>query len=217
MEQYENNQLNNGQGAYFQGSANENVNYSNNIYQGNGQQNSYMQGGHAAMLNGKAVSTDKMAAEMEKEENVGLGILGSIGGALIGAVFMVVLYKLGRVAFYTGVIMGLCAFKGYEMLSGRKTKKGIVISIIAVLAMVYVGTRFCFALDITSAFKGYNVFEAFIEVDEKIAQFNLGDAFNEMLIQQYIFAGIGAVIAVFSKIGENKENTSQKGIGAFRK
>jgi hypothetical protein len=38
-----------------------------------------------------------------------------------------------------------------------------------------------------------------------------------MLIQQYIFVGIGAIIAVFSKIGENKENTSQKGIGAFRK
>lgn len=217
MEQYENNQVNNGQGAYFQGGANQKENYPNNIYQGNGQQNQYIPNGHAAMLNGKALTTDKMAAEMEKDENIGLGILGSIGGALIGVAFMVVLYMLGRVAFYTGVIMGLCAFKGYEILAGRKTKKGIVISVIAVLAMVYVGTRFCFAIDITSAFKGYNVFEAFVEADEKIAQFNLGDAFNEMLVQQYIFAGIGVVIAVFSKIGEAKEKKSQEGIGAFRK
>ena len=157
---------------------------------------------HGPMLNGQPMSTDKMAAEMEKQENVLLGILGAIGGALIGVVVMLLFYSLDMVSTYTGMIMAICAVKGYIILSKRVSVKGVVISAIVVLAMVYVGTRMCFALELTNIYKGYNIFEAFVEVDEKIARggADWSEAFQTMLGQQYLYSGLGVVIMVLANV-----------------
>lgn len=223
MEQNNNFQNGSFQNGNFQNSNFQNSNFQNGSVQGNTELNNnpqyinqqYMTN-HGPMLNGQPMSTDKMAAEMEKQENVLLGIIGAIGGALIGVAVMALCYYLNFVASYTGIIMGLCAIKGYEMLSGRSSVKGIIISAVVTVAMVYVGSRFCFAIALSEAFRGYNVFEAFIESGDKIAKKEIfAEAFNEILVQQYIYAGIGVVIAVASSISSRKSNS--QGIGKFKK
>jgi hypothetical protein len=60
------------------------------------------------------------------------------------------------------------------------------------------------------------VFEAFIESGDKIAKKEIfAEAFNKILVQQYIYAGIGVVIAVASSISSRKSNS--QGIGKFKK
>ena len=222
MEQNNNFQNGNFQNGNFQNGNFQNMNYQNGNIQGNTALNNDQQyagqpymASHSPMLNGQPMSTDKMAAEMEKQENAALGIIGAIGGSLLGVACMVLLYLANRVAAIAGIVMILCAVKGYEKLSGKSSTRGIIISTIVTIAMVYVGSRFCFAIALTEYYKGYNVFEAFVEAGEKIADNNMfADAFYEILIQQYIFAGIGIVLEVFS-IFSNKNG--KKGIGAFRK
>nr|MCR5773394.1 hypothetical protein [Butyrivibrio sp.] len=195
----------------------QSVSYNNTQYASGYDANGYNMNAQGARLNGQAMSVDKMAAEMEKEENVGKGILGAILGSLVGVAFMVLLSMGDRVSFYTGFIMAICAFKGYEKFSGRNSYKGIAISTIVTLIMVYVGTRLCFAIDIMQLFKGYSVFEAFIEVDDKIDKFGetWRSAFMENLVMQYIFSGVGLVVAVISGISGKKEKES--GLGSFKR
>jgi succinate dehydrogenase/fumarate reductase cytochrome b subunit len=210
------------QNGNFQNGNIQNMNYQNGNIQGNTALNNDQQyagqpymANHSPMLNGQPMSTNMMAAEMEKQENVALGIIGAIGGSLIGVVVMVLLYYANTVAAIAGIAMIICAVKGYEKLSGRFSTRGVIISAIVTIAMVYVGARFCFAIELSEYYKGYNVFEAFVEAGEKIADNNIfADAFNEILLQQYLFAGIGIVLEVFA-IFSNKNG--KKGIGAFKK
>ena len=66
----------------------------------------------------------------EKPENVVAGTVGALTGALIGGVSIVVLMLLNFFAGLSGLIMAVCALKGYEILAGKLSKKGIVISIV---------------------------------------------------------------------------------------
>lgn len=213
-------QNNNYQNNSFQNGSFQNGNFQNGSIQGNTALNNDQQyvnqaymTGHSPMLNGQPMSTDKMAAEMEKQENVLLGIVGAIGGALIGVAVMALIYYLNFFAAFAGIVMVVCAILGYAKLSGVMSVKGIIIGAIISLAMVYVGARFCFAIELSRAYPGYNVFEAFVEADEKIARNDMfADAFTEILLKQYLFAGIGVVLELFDI---RKRGTA--GLGAFRK
>lgn len=216
-----NNQYGNAQNQY----ANMKNQYGNTQSQYSNPYNQYSQdasmNNHEAMLNGQVISTDKMAAEMEKQENVGRGILGAVIGALIGVAFMVIMYLANYVSFYTGLIMGICSVYGYEKASGRFSKKGIIIGTIVSILMVYVGARLCFAIELTNYYTGYNVFEAFIEVDEKVAKHPevFSSGYYSFLGQQYLFAGLGILFSIFSNISKKKKSNGEsgKGIGAFKK
>ncbi|WP_052430676.1 hypothetical protein [Robinsoniella peoriensis] len=64
----------------------------------------------------------------EKKENIIAGIVGAFLGTLIGLLCIVVVDQLGYMASISGVVMGVCAIKGYQMLAGKMSLKGIVIS-----------------------------------------------------------------------------------------
>lgn len=215
------------QNGNFQNGNIQNMNYQNGNIQGNTALNNDQQyagqpymANHSPMLNGQPMSTNMMAAEMEKQENVALGIIGAIGGSLLGVAAMALFYYgnyYEYVNYLSGMLMIFCAIKGYEKLSGKASKRGMIISIIVTLAMIYVGARFCFAILLTQYYSGYNVFEAFVEAGEKTATNHaLARHYNEILVKQYIFAGIGIVIEVAS-IFSNKNRNGNKGIGAFKK
>ena len=225
MEQNNNFQNGNFQNGNFQNGNIQNMNYQNGNIQGNTALNNDQQyagqpfmASHSPMLNGQPMSTNMMAAEMEKQENVALGIIGAIGGSLIGVVVMALFYYgnyYEYVNYLSGMIMIFCSIKGYEKLSGKSSTRGMIISTIVTLAMIYVGARFCFAILLTQYYSGYNVFEAFVEAGEKTATNHaLARHYNEILVAQYIFAGIGIVIEIFSLVYNKNKKT---GIGAFRK
>ena len=56
------------------------------------------------------------------------GVVGALIGSLLGAASIILLSQLGYVAAISGVIMAVCALKGYELLGGKLTKKGVIIS-----------------------------------------------------------------------------------------
>lgn len=89
------------------------------------------------------------------KSNVVLGITGAILGAAIGGVLWVLVGQLGYIVGIVGFIIAALAFKGYELLGGKLTKVGIVISVIAVLLTVYFAHNIGLALDIKSAFADY--------------------------------------------------------------
>ena len=93
----------------------------------------------------------------EKPENVAAGIVGAMIGALIGGVAIILLGLLGYVASICGLIMAVCALKGYQMLGGKLSTKGIVISVIFMLIVPVVSYFIGAALSIVTEFKDYGV------------------------------------------------------------
>lgn len=69
------------------------------------------------------------------KERVVLGIIGAFAGTLIGAVCIVLLGQWGYIASISGVIMGFCALKGYQILDKGFSVKAIVICAVLMIVM----------------------------------------------------------------------------------
>ena len=149
-------------------------------------------------------------AAPEKKENVIGGIIGAFLGSLIGVAVIVLLDQLGYVAAVSGIVMGFCALKGYEILGGKLSKLGVVISVIIVILMIWVGTRASWALalqqQIYTEESAFTVFSQFDKaVDSLKAQgVDITADFTESLIMQYVFSAIGCASMMFTAFRSQK-------------
>ena len=161
---------------------------------------------------GAAVATEPVAAEpvvtaapvYVKPENVLTGIVGALIGAVLGGASIILLSQLGFIAAISGFILAVCTLKGYEMLGGKLSGLGIAVSILIMIAMVYVGDRVSWAIDIAEAF-GAGFFEAFQSVHMLISSIGgeVESSYISSLVMQYLFVAIGAVPTIVS----NRKNS----------
>lgn len=84
---------------------------------------------------------NRMSGTAARKENVLLGMIGAIFGVLIGSVLWIVIGQVGFIAGIAGFAIVFCGMKGYEILGGRVSKKGIVICII-LSCLVVLGAEF---------------------------------------------------------------------------
>lgn len=105
-------------------------------------------------------------AEIAAPENMLLGIIGALVGAIIGGLSIVLLSQMGYVASISGVVLAFCTLKGYELLGKALSKKGIVICIILMVLTPFIADWICWALVVMEAWAEYGVTftEAFVTV-----------------------------------------------------
>lgn len=133
------------------------------------------------------------APQEEVKENVFLGFIGAFVGSLIGAVCIVLLGQFGYIASICGVVMGICALKGYTLLGKRMSVKGLVISVVLMIIMVYLSNMVSYGLAVAEVY----------EVDKitgiSAVHMLLGEGAIESgyyfkdLLMLYIFTALGAV------------------------
>ena len=127
------------------------------------------------------------------KERVVLGTLGAFVGALIGTICIVILGQFGYIASICGVVMGFCAMGGYQLLGKKMSKKGIIITIVIMLVMVYVGNWFSYALAVADVAE-VDVLTAFLVTPELVSEgFIDAGAYYKDLVMLYAFMAIGAV------------------------
>lgn len=143
----------------------------------------------------------------QKKENVVGGIVGALIGSLLGVVCIVLLSQLGYVAALSGVVMAVGVLKGYELLGGKLTKKGIGIGIVIMLVMTYLGDRLDWAIKLLGegggAEAGFNLFECYRMVPSML-ELEIIDPTNYIinLAMIYVFLLLGAVPTIRSKMKE---------------
>lgn len=152
----------------------------------------------------------KAQQESQKKENIVGGIVGALLGSLLGVLSILILSQLGYVAALSGVIMAVCVLKGYEMLGGKLTKKGIAISVIIMILMTYFGDRVDWAIillrDAGGADAGFSIFECYRLVSYALAKEIIDLAsYIANLMLLYAFVALGAVPVIRSKLKEKKE------------
>lgn len=132
---------------------------------------------------------------VQKRENVITGFVGALIGALLGAGSIILLSQLGYIASISGLILAVCTLKGYELLGGKLSSKGIVISIILMFITPYLADRIDWAILIMQEWADYGVTfgEAFVVVPELLADGSIEmGAYIKNLLMIYGFALLGA-------------------------
>lgn len=80
------------------------------------------------------------------------GIIGAVLFALAGAVVWVLIYSIGYIAGLAGVLIVLAAMKGYQIFGKYLDKKGVIISIIVSLVIVFAANHISW---IVACYKAY--------------------------------------------------------------
>lgn len=139
----------------------------------------------------------------EKKENVAGGIAGALAGALIGAASIILLNQLGYVASISGFVLAFCTLKGYELLGGKLSKKGVVICIILTVITPYIADRASWALAFAQAYsdEGVGFMDWFASIEGLIAEgwIESGDYIKNLLML-YGFTALGAFSTLRSAI-----------------
>ena len=137
----------------------------------------------------------------EKKENMTKGFLGALVGGLIGGASIVLFGQLGIVSALSGLVLAFCTLKGYELLSGELSQKGILVCIAIMLVMPYLADRVSWALVLVRELE-LLFGDAFLYVHEAVAEFSLEADYWKDLLLLYIFVALGAyglVQQVFKK------------------
>lgn len=164
----------------------------------------------------RAQSSQQQIQEEQKAENIVGGTVGAFLGSLVGVLVMVILDQLGYVAAISGIVLAVCALKGYEMLGGKLTKKGIVLSALVMVIMVYVGNRITWAIAAAQQLKDYldmNIFEYFRYLPELLIMAEAKGQYFTSLAMQYLFAAVGAVPSIVSAGKNQKLKNSVRQLG----
>ena len=79
-----------------------------------------------------------MYPEIKVSENVALGLVGALIGALIGGASIIGLSQLGYIASISGVILAFCTLKGYALLAKGISTKGVILCAVLMLLTPFV-------------------------------------------------------------------------------
>ena len=142
-----------------------------------------------------------------KGENITGGLVGALLGSLVGVVRIIIFSQLGYVAALSGVIMAVCTLKGYEMLGGKLTKRGVIASCIIMFIMVLLSYQIDTAIALYSLddYKELGFFGCFRLLN--YAMFNGGidwGSYLPNLILLYAFTALGAVPTVSNTLKKHE-------------
>ncbi len=106
-----------------------------------------------------------------------------------------------RLKKISGVVLGYCTIGGYRRGAGKLSALGIAVSVVVMLAAVYLGNRMDIAIA-ASRELDLSFGQAFAWMHELVD----ADAYRSNLITLYLFSAIGAVPAAFNahKIAKEK-------------
>lgn len=151
-----------------------------------------------------------------KKENLLGGIVGALLGSLLGVACIIVISQLGYVAAISGVVMAICTLKGYELLGGKLTRKGTIISVVLMLLMTYIGDRLDWAISVmreleTDFATSYQIVPLLLQEEIIEAAPYWGN-----LLLVYFFVLLGAVPTVHNIIKNQGSESRLCRIGAAR-
>lgn len=141
------------------------------------------------------VLNQEAPAELKAPENVLMGLIGALIGAVLGGVSIILLSQLGYIASISGVILALCTLKGYELLGKSLSMKGIVVCVILMLITPFVADWIDWAIYLMRELPDYGltIVDACIMMGEMMAEgyVDLFEYFKN-LGMIYLFVALGA-------------------------
>lgn len=95
--------------------------------------------------------------EVKAPENVPLGLIGALVGAILGGASIILLSQLGYIASISGFILAICTLKGYELLGKRLSRKGIILCVILMIVTPFVADWIDWAIFLMKDYPEYDL------------------------------------------------------------
>lgn len=145
-----------------------------------------------------------VSEHQQKKENVLGGLVGALLGSLIGVASIVLLSQLGYVAALSGLLMAICTLKGYELLAGKLSTKGIIISSVLMIVMTLLGDQVDWAIIVARELE-VDFFTAF-RIFPELLSYEVIDmgAYVGNLVMLYLFGLLGAVPTIINAFKNRK-------------
>lgn len=155
-----------------------------------------------------ATAEPQTVALEQVEGNLIAGIVGAILGSLIGCILWVIIYNLGYIAGIAGLAIGVCAFKGYELLGKRLDVKATIITLIIMILMIFFANRLAWGIDAYNALKDYDwtFSEVFQNLDYIIEESDLTMYYYKDLIVGYLLTALSSYKFVINAFKAAKAN-----------
>lgn len=168
-------------------------------------------GGRVAVLCPRCMEQMAQSAKENQKAapgNLPAGIVGAVLFSLAGVALWVVVNRLGYVAAICGLVLMVCAFKGYEIFGKKIDMPGIIASVVVALLMGLVSQYICIGLDAYEVFSEYgiSVMECMRAVPALLADPEMGllGAYLPDLLMGYAFMAIGSFSFVRNAIAAQK-------------
>lgn len=151
-------------------------------------------------------SVNGQAVKPVGKENVALGILGALLLSLVGAVLYFAVYQIGVIAAVCGLAIFLLANFGYVKFSkaGTLTTKGIIVSAIITLLMIFFAEYFCLSFEIYKVYKtdyDINIFDAMGVTSSFLEDKDILTGFIKDLAIAYVLS----IVAIVSEIAKRRK------------
>ena len=134
--------------------------------------------------------------EVKAPENVFLGLIGALIGAILGGASIILLSQMGYIASISGVILAFCTLMGYRLLGKQLSTKGIVICVILMLITPFAADWIDWAIYLMKDYPEYGLTlpDACIAMVGLMAEgyMDLAEYFKN-LGMIYLFVALGAV------------------------
>lgn len=95
------------------------------------------------------------ASKPKVKSSIVPGTIGALLGSLVGVIVWFIIYRMGYISAIGGLAMAVGAMWGYEKLGRSLDVKGIIISVVIVLGMVYITNRLCWSYELKSVLEDY--------------------------------------------------------------
>ena len=139
---------------------------------------------------------DGAAVQEPVRENVALGILGALVGAILGGASILLFSKMGYIASLSGVLIAFATLGGYRLLGKGMSKVGLVICFALMLVTPFLANAVDLVLSLYEETQMYGMTMAdtaeFL-VDLIIHEPEMTAAYLKDLGMLYLFVVIGAV------------------------
>ena len=134
------------------------------------------------------------------------GLVGAFLGSLIGVVAIILFGQIGFVSALSGVIMGVCAIRGYEILGKKVSILGLILTCLIMLGMCYLANRIDWSITVARALD-WNFFDAFRLCEEVCRWSEVIDSYFASLAQVVLFTLVGAAPSIANAIKGTKNLT----------
>lgn len=141
----------------------------------------------------KSAIGQSIDASNAEQGNMVAGLFGAFLGCLVGAAIIAIIGALGFYTSIGGIVLGIFAFKGYDMAGKKISKLGVVLTIVMMVIVVYLAQMVSYALYLsvvleTSFMTILTVLHELIFSDSEIIS-----AYYLELALLYLFTTIGAI------------------------
>ncbi len=135
--------------------------------------------------------------ETAKNENYFGGVVGALLGSVVGAIVILLIAQLGRIATLGGIVMGMAIVFGYKKLGKKFSIFSVIICLAISVLMTYTTCRLSAAIEVFKAFDGAETFGyCFAHAKEVYEWSNSLAAYNHNFIFTMIVGIVGTIAMV---------------------